>query len=89
MLSQRTRETGTTLLCPLPAVGASTSRARRVTPAEDGLMSPGGGVMANQILFGSLVGRFVSRPAVRNEAGGRAYARTSPRRSRSTRAPAA
>jgi len=33
--------------------------------------------MANQSLFGSLVGRFASRPVVRNEAGGRAYARTS------------
>jgi 60 kDa SS-A/Ro ribonucleoprotein len=33
--------------------------------------------MANRSLFGSLVERFVSRPVVRNEAGGRAYARTS------------
>ena len=33
--------------------------------------------MANRSLFGSLVERFASRPVVRNEAGGRAYARTS------------
>jgi 60 kDa SS-A/Ro ribonucleoprotein len=32
--------------------------------------------VANRSLFGTLMGRFASRPVVHNEAGGRAYART-------------